>query len=182
MPKGTDEILESPDISREPYSEIKYIMLSRLVICWRLIGYADLVTPKNSIRHSKQIKLGYPTLLGNQWLIKIGFFWLWLVFWLFSWFPGLSGSVRFGFAFGLALVRSDRIGLVSWLPWLPGLAWLVWLGCIADPICDLVLVVVLFGLAIPVETHPVAMDPFSGGWSGGACRVGNPHNNHTPSQ
>ena len=33
MPKGTDEILEIPDISREPYSEIKYIMLSRLVIC-----------------------------------------------------------------------------------------------------------------------------------------------------
>ena len=36
-------------------------------------------------------------------------------------------------------------------------------GCIADLICDLVLVAVSFGLAIPVETHPVAMDPFPGG-------------------
>ena len=89
---------------------------------------------------------------------------------------------RFGFGFGLALVRSDRIGLVGWFGWLHGLAWLVWLGCIADLICDLVLVVVSFGLAIPVETHPVEMDPFSGGRSGRACRVGNPHNNHTPSQ
>ena len=142
-----------------------------------------MAAPKNSIRHSKQIKLGYPTLLGNQRLIKIGFFRLWLVFWLFGWLPGLFGSVRvrlgsgrrwrwlswFGLALALALlvrlwlrsgfgqVRSDRFG------WLHGLAWLVWLGCIADLICDLVLVAVLFGLAIPVETHPVALDPFSGG-------------------
>ena len=141
-----------------------------------------MAAPKNSIWLPKQIKLGNPTLLGNQRLIKIGFFRLWMVFWRFGWFPGLSGSGWFGLALALASVRSDRIGLVSWFGWRPGLAWLVWLGCIIYTVCDLVLVVVSFGLAIPIETHPVAMDPFSGGRSGGACRVGNPQYNHTPSQ
>lgn len=75
-----------------------------------------MAAPKNSIWLPKQIKLGYPTLLGNQILIKIGFFWLWLVFWRFGWLFGLFGSGWFGFG-----LLSSGIYMKLYIGWCSGL-------------------------------------------------------------
>ena len=129
-----------------------------------------MAAPKNSIWLPKQIKLGNPTLLGNQGLIKIGFFRLWMVFWRFGWFPGLSGSalVRFGSLVVYRLYISWRSGSGSGsgsgsVRLALALVMVSGSGSLTYTVPDLVLVVVSFGLAIPIETHPVAMDPFSGG-------------------